>query len=81
MTLTHYNLQDLEQHKLPFAGGHGDDSKLSAMTAMVNAQDNHMPIWEQVLKKNNVTAGLKEILNDLVYEAFAKVRPEASSRP
>jgi hypothetical protein len=30
-----------------------------------------------VLKKDNVKAGLKEILKDLLYEAFAKTRPEA----
>ena len=42
------------------------------MTAVVNAYDNHMSMSEQVLKKENVKAGLKEILKDLVYEAFAK---------
>jgi type I restriction enzyme R subunit len=47
------------------------------MTAVVNAYDNHMSMSEQVLKKDNVKAGLKEILKDLVYEAFAKGRPEA----
>ena len=47
------------------------------MTAVVNAYDNHMSMSEQVLKKDNVKAGLKEILKDLVYEAFAKARPEA----
>ena len=46
------------------------------MTAVVNAYDNHMSMSEQVLKKDNVKAGLKEILKDLVYEAFAKARPE-----
>jgi Type I restriction modification DNA specificity domain len=49
------------------------------MTAVVNAYDNHMSTSEQVLKKDNVKAGLKEILKDLVYEAFAKARPEAGS--
>ena len=47
------------------------------MTAVVNAYDNHMSMSEQVLKKDNVKAGLKDILKDLVYEAFAKARPEA----
>jgi hypothetical protein len=47
------------------------------MTAVVNAYDNHMSMSEQVLKKDNVKAGLKEILKDLVYEAFATGRPEA----
>jgi urease gamma subunit len=46
------------------------------MTAVVNAYDNHMSMSEQVLRKDNVKAGLKEILKDLVYEAFAKTRPE-----
>jgi type I restriction enzyme R subunit len=46
------------------------------MTAVVDAYDNHMSMSEQVLKKDNVKAGLKEILKDLVYEAFAKARPE-----
>jgi urease gamma subunit len=49
------------------------------MTAVVNAYDNHMAMSEQVLKKDNVKAGLKEILKDLVYEAFAKARPEAGA--
>ena len=49
------------------------------MTAVVNAYDNHMSMSEQVLKKDNVKAGLKEILKDLVYEAFAKARPEAGA--
>ena len=49
------------------------------MTAVVNACDNHMSMSEQVLKKDNVKAGLKEILKDLVYEAFAKGRPEAGA--
>ena len=49
------------------------------MTAVVNAYDNHMSMSEQVLKKDNVKAGLKEILKDLVYEAFAKGRPEAGA--
>ncbi len=47
------------------------------MSAVVNAYDNHMSMSEQVLKKDNVKAGLKEILKDLVYEAFAKAKPEA----
>jgi hypothetical protein len=46
------------------------------MTAVVNAYDNHMSMSEQVLRKDNVKAGLKEILKDLVYEAFAKTKPE-----
>jgi hypothetical protein len=33
---------------------------------------------EQVLKKDNVKAGLKEILKNLVYEAFAEARPAAA---
>ena len=42
---------------------------------------NHMSMPEQVLKKDNVKAGLKEIGKDLVYEAFAKGRPEEPSAP
>jgi hypothetical protein len=49
------------------------------MTAVLNAYDNHVSMSEQVLKKDNVKAGLKEILKDLVYEAFAKGRPEAGA--
>ena len=49
------------------------------MTAVLNAYDNHVSMSEQVLKKDNVKAGLKEILKDLVYEAFARGRPEASA--
>jgi type I restriction enzyme R subunit len=155
--LTHYNIKDLGQHQLPHAGGDGDDSKLTPMTAMgsaklhapdlvrlreiiqkmndlfegeltdadqinfvnhirdkmlenpvlaqqaaankrdqfaaspdfheammtavVNAYDNHMSMSEQVLKKDNVKAGLKEILKDLVYEAFAKGLPSSDLTP
>lgn len=39
--------------------------------------DNHMSMSEQ--EKDNVKAGLKEILKDLVYEAFAKARPEVDT--
>jgi type I restriction enzyme R subunit len=49
------------------------------MTAVLNAYDNHVSMSEQVLKKDNVKAGLKEILKDLVYEAFAKGRPESGA--
>jgi hypothetical protein len=49
------------------------------MTAVVNAYDNHMSMSEQVLKKDNVKAGLKDILKDLVYEAFAKGRTEVGA--
>jgi hypothetical protein len=45
--------------------------------AVVNADDNHVSMSEQALKKDNVRAGLAEILKDLVCEAFAKARPEA----
>ena len=53
------------------------DFDSAMITAVVNAYDNHMSMSEQVLRKDNVRAGLKEILKDLVYEAFAKSRPEA----
>ncbi|MCX6626410.1 MAG: hypothetical protein NTW28_02095 [Candidatus Solibacter sp.] len=32
-----------------------------------------------VLRKDNIKAGLKEILKDLVHEGFAKARPEAGA--
>jgi hypothetical protein len=47
------------------------------MTAVVNTYDNHMSMSEQVLKKDHVKAGLKAILKDLVYEAFAQARPDS----
>jgi type I restriction enzyme R subunit len=56
------------------------DFDAAMMTAVVNAYDNHMSMSEQVLKKDNVKAGLKEILKDLVFEAFAKARPDVSAR-
>jgi hypothetical protein len=42
------------------------------MTAVVKAYDNHMSMSEQVLKRDNVKAVLKEILKDMVYEGCAK---------
>ncbi len=53
------------------------DFESAMMSAVVAAYENHMAMSEQVLKKNNVRAGLKEIRKDLVYEAFEKNRPEA----
>jgi hypothetical protein len=41
---------------------------------VVYAYENHMAMSEQVLKKENVQAGLRVILKDLVYEAFTQVR-------
>jgi type I restriction enzyme R subunit len=155
VTLTHYNIKDLGQHRLALAGGSGDQPKLDPLTAVgsakihdpdmvrlkeiiqkmndlfegeltdadqinvvnhirdkmlenpvlaqqaaanqkdqfsaspdfheammaavVNAYDNHMSMSEQVLKKDNVKAGLQEILKDLFYEAFAKARPEVDT--
>jgi type I restriction enzyme, R subunit len=49
------------------------------MEAVLNAYDNHVSMSEQVLKKDNVKAGLKAILKDLVYEAFAKSRSGAQA--
>jgi len=51
------------------------------MTAVLNSYEKHKSMSEQVLRKDNVKAGLKEILKDLVYEAFAKARPEAGAGP
>jgi type I restriction enzyme R subunit len=153
--LTHYNMKDLGQHRMPLAATEGDRPKLEPMTAVgsgkvhdpdmvrlreiiqkmnelfegelteadqinyvnhirdkmlenptlaqqaaankkdqfatspdfhdammqavLNAYDNHMSMSAQVLKKDTVKAGLKEILKDLVYEAFAKTGPEAGA--
>jgi type I restriction enzyme R subunit len=45
------------------------------MGAVVYAYENHMAMSEQVLKKENVQAGLRAILKDLVYEAFVGAQP------
>jgi type I restriction enzyme R subunit len=52
--------------------GASPDFESAMMNAVVAAYENHMAMSEQVLKRDNVKAGLKEILKDLVYEAFAK---------
>src|ERR1039457_4776730 len=38
VTLTHYNIRDLGQHRLPLAGGDGDRPKLDPMSAVGSAQ-------------------------------------------